>query len=131
MHMQRDVVIEWVVKNETCEQTKANTSAYACGTNADCTYPESGQGYRCSCNDGFEGNPYLQEGCQDIDERKVEGKNPGQEGTSENMIGNYKCRCPLGNFASFLVLLVAIGIEKTTTFEVAFNQKTNEGLILT
>ncbi|KAJ6765713.1 hypothetical protein OIU79_021820 [Salix purpurea] len=93
-----DVVIEWVVKNETCEQTKANTSAYACGTNADCTYPESGQGYRCSCNDGFEGNPYLQEGCQDIDERKVEGKNPGQEGTSENMIGNYKCRCPLGKY---------------------------------
>ncbi|KAL9391107.1 hypothetical protein Peur_015027 [Populus x canadensis] len=92
-----DVVIEWVVKNETCEKAKANQSAYACGTNANCTYPESGQGYRCSCNEGFEGNPYLQEGCQDIDECKVL-KNPCKEGTCENVIGDYKCRCPRGKY---------------------------------
>uniref|UniRef100_A0A6N2LN57 Protein kinase domain-containing protein n=1 Tax=Salix viminalis TaxID=40686 RepID=A0A6N2LN57_SALVM len=47
-----DVVIEWVVENKTCEQAKANTSAYACVRNADCTYLTSGQGYRCSCNEG-------------------------------------------------------------------------------
>ncbi|KAB5514814.1 hypothetical protein DKX38_028720 [Salix brachista] len=61
-----DVVIEWVVENKTCEQAKANTSAYACGANAYCTYAESGQGYLCSCNKGFEGNPYLKEGCQGV-----------------------------------------------------------------
>ncbi|KAB5561597.1 hypothetical protein DKX38_006554 [Salix brachista] len=112
-----DVVIEWVVEKKTCEQAKADPSAYACGTNAYCTYPEINQGYRCSCNEGFEGNPYLKDGCQDKDECKVEGKKPCQEGTCENTIGNYKCWCPIGNFATFLVLLAAIGVEETTTFE--------------
>ncbi|KAJ6765708.1 hypothetical protein OIU79_021815 [Salix purpurea] len=105
-----DVVIEWVVENKTCEQAKANTSAYACGANADCTYPESGQGYRCSCNDGFEGNPYLKEGCQDKDECKVEGKKPCQEGTCENTIGNYKCRCPIGKYGDGKIGCKGVGI---------------------
>ncbi|KAB5514809.1 hypothetical protein DKX38_028715 [Salix brachista] len=103
-----DVVIEWVVKNETCEQAKANTSAYACGANADCTYPEIDQGYRCSCNRGFEGNPYLKEGCQDINE--CEGKNPCQEGTCTNTIGDYKCRCPLGKHGDGKTRCTGIGI---------------------
>jgi len=34
-------------------------------------------------------------------------------------------------FASFLLLLAAIGVEETTTLEVAFDRKANEGLILT
>ncbi|KAG5248085.1 wall-associated receptor kinase [Salix suchowensis] len=105
-----DVVIEWVVENKTCQQAKANASAYACGANADCTYPEIDQGYRCSCNEGFEGNPYLKEGCQDIDECKVEGKNPCQEGTCKNTIGNYTCQCPLGKYGDGKTRCIGVGI---------------------
>ncbi|KAG5248075.1 wall-associated receptor kinase [Salix suchowensis] len=92
-----DVVIEWVVENKTCEQAKANTSAYACGANANCTYPESDQGYRCSCNEGFEGNPYLKDGCQDIDEC-MDPKKYSCQGRCKNTFGDYTCRCPLGMY---------------------------------
>ncbi|KAJ6708182.1 WALL-ASSOCIATED RECEPTOR KINASE 2-LIKE [Salix viminalis] len=105
-----DVVIEWVVENKTCDLAKVNTSAYACGTNAYCTYPEIDQGYRCSCNEGFEGNPYLEDGCQDKDECKVEGKKPCQEGTCENTIGNYKCRCPIGKYGDGKIGCKRVGI---------------------
>ncbi|GKV54030.1 hypothetical protein SLEP1_g60540, partial [Rubroshorea leprosula] len=44
---------------------------------------------------GFTGNPYLLNGCQDIDECKEPNKYPCQ-GTCHNTIGNYTCDCPLG-----------------------------------
>ncbi|KAG5248090.1 wall-associated receptor kinase [Salix suchowensis] len=101
-----DVVIEWVVENKTCEQAKADARAYACGANTNCT--EIDQGYRCSCNKGFEGNPYLKEGCQDIDE--CQGEKPCQEGTCKNTIGDYKCRCPLGKYGDGKIGCKGVGI---------------------
>ena len=59
-----NVVIEWVAQNETCEYARANKSSYACGINTNCYYSDNGEGYRCACNAGFEGNPYLEQGCQ-------------------------------------------------------------------
>ncbi|KAF2322352.1 hypothetical protein GH714_012678 [Hevea brasiliensis] len=92
-----DVVVEWVVREETCEkaQSRSNTSEYACGDNTNCTFSENGMGYRCLCREGFTGNPYLQQGCQDIDECKEPEKYPC-EGSCKNTIGNYTCSCPLG-----------------------------------
>ncbi|KAJ6671698.1 hypothetical protein OIU85_015442 [Salix viminalis] len=90
-----NVVIEWVAETETCEKAQANASSYACGINTNCSYSDNGKGYRCSCNAGFVGNPYLKDGCQDIDECKDPEKYPCQ-GKCRNTIGDYECKCSLG-----------------------------------
>ncbi|KAJ6906644.1 hypothetical protein NC652_024150 [Populus alba x Populus x berolinensis] len=90
-----NVVIEWVAQNETCEEAQANKSSYACGINTNCYYSDNGQGYRCACNAGFEGNPYLEQGCQDIDECK-DPETYTCHGKCHNTMGDYECKCSLG-----------------------------------
>ncbi|KAJ0079309.1 hypothetical protein Patl1_22926 [Pistacia atlantica] len=92
--MKSNITIEWVAKEETCEAGK-NSSDYACGREARCVYSKNVQGYRCLCKEGFRGNPYLPEGCEDVNECE-EPENYPCEGTCKNTLGNYTCSCPLG-----------------------------------
>ncbi|XP_065866440.1 wall-associated receptor kinase 3-like [Euphorbia lathyris] len=89
-----DVVIEWVAREETCEEAQSNSNSF-CGSNTNSSYSENGNEYRCVCKDGFTGNPYLPQGCQDIDECKEANKYPCQ-GSCKNIIGSYTCKCPIG-----------------------------------
>ena len=59
------VVLDWAVGNETCEDAKRNSTSYACiAKNSTCYASNNGGGYRCNCPSGFEGNPYLVDGCK-------------------------------------------------------------------
>ncbi|XP_038718689.1 wall-associated receptor kinase 2-like [Tripterygium wilfordii] len=95
-HVSSNAVIEWVVSNKTCEEAQANSSRYACGRHTNCTYYyENIKGYRCLCKEGFRGNPYLPDGCKDIDECK-QPERYKCEGRCKNTNGNYTCHCPVG-----------------------------------
>ncbi|GKD67986.1 wall-associated receptor kinase 2-like protein [Tanacetum coccineum] len=81
------VVLDWVIAPDGNCSGQANK----CKGKSHCYDVDSG-GYRCRCNQGYEGNPYLDQGCQDIDECKDPGKYPCH-GICINTPGNYTCKC--------------------------------------
>ncbi|CAN6362146.1 unnamed protein product [Urochloa humidicola] len=52
-------------------------------------------GYVCRCHHGYQGNPYLKRGCQDINECKLSGTYKCY-GNCTNLPGTYLCQCPKG-----------------------------------
>ncbi|XP_021860593.1 wall-associated receptor kinase-like 8 [Spinacia oleracea] len=89
------VVFYWPVGNVTCE-TARKTGEYLCKGNSTCDDKLYQEGYRCQCNPGFEGNPYLHD-CQDIDECADGNQNSCKKpALCVNTRGSHNCKCPKG-----------------------------------
>ncbi|XP_076896822.1 wall-associated receptor kinase 2-like [Bidens hawaiensis] len=88
------IVLDWAIGTMSCAQANGTTD-FACKySNSTCvdSAREAG-GYRCECKQGYEGNPYLYPGCQDINECDVVNL---CYGVCKNNSGNYTCNCEEG-----------------------------------
>ncbi|KAG2604472.1 putative wall-associated receptor kinase-like 16 isoform X2 [Panicum virgatum] len=97
------VILNWAVGNETCDIARKKNGSYAClSTSSMCVDSSRGSGYLCNCIKGYEGNPYLPHGCQDIDECAT--NKPPCAGCI-NIPGSFYCPSP----RSLNVVALAVG----------------------
>ncbi|CAL4906930.1 unnamed protein product [Urochloa decumbens] len=89
------VWLDWAIRdNLSCEDAK-KAESYACvSANSECRDSYNGPGYVCNCSMGYQGNPYVVNGCTDINE--CEHKEYPCQGICENTSGSYECKCPSG-----------------------------------
>ncbi|CAO2207078.1 unnamed protein product [Urochloa humidicola] len=91
------LVLDWVVGKEACHEAVRNTTAYMCvSSNSECVDSSNGPGYLCNCSRGYDGNPYVPDGCQDVNECDgTRFKYPcSVAGTCVNTAGGFLCSCP-------------------------------------
>ncbi|XP_019189155.1 PREDICTED: wall-associated receptor kinase 2-like [Ipomoea nil] len=85
--------IDWSIGNLSCAKVKKTI----CGHNSYCANSTRGEGYLCRCSHGYQGNPYLPSGCQDIDECESQKENMCPKNADcVNIPGSYYCTCRQG-----------------------------------
>ncbi|CAL9148086.1 unnamed protein product [Musa hybrid cultivar] len=88
--------VDWAIRNETCEEAQRDITSYACiSEHSECLNSSNGPGYLCNCSSGYQGNPYVARGCQDINECDDKDRYPCL-GICKNTVGSYDCSCPPG-----------------------------------
>ncbi|KAG0536409.1 hypothetical protein BDA96_03G061300 [Sorghum bicolor] len=104
-YMSFSLVLRWAVK-QGFTALPGNLSGQCPGdiTSSICKSKDSfcrqeNEGFTCHCNTGYQGNPYIADGCKDVDECS---SNTTKRCFSvcKNLPGTFKCQCPLGTLGN-------------------------------
>ncbi|CAL5011945.1 unnamed protein product [Urochloa decumbens] len=79
------VVLDWVIGKTSCGGTCVSTNSFC---------NKTGGGYVCQCENGYRGNPYVVDGCTDINECVLQETKC--YGVCTNLQGSFSCVCPRG-----------------------------------
>ncbi|KAE8769564.1 Wall-associated receptor kinase 4 [Hordeum vulgare] len=94
-------VLDWAIRGRRGDSSPSCTEAatmpdYVCVSNhSKCVNSTNGPGYFCNCTQGYEGNPYLPNGCTNIDECARPEQFPCH-GVCHDTEGSYECKCRPG-----------------------------------
>ncbi|KAM3346410.1 hypothetical protein ACQJBY_020777 [Aegilops geniculata] len=100
-HRKMPMRLDWAIRDSnvnstaslTCSQA-ANRPGYTCvSEHSECVDSTNGPGYFCNCTEGYDGNPYLDKGCTNINECE---RNYSCNGIYHDTEGSYSCICHSG-----------------------------------
>ncbi|KAG8499391.1 hypothetical protein CXB51_005970 [Gossypium anomalum] len=89
------ITLDWKIGNRSCNEANMDVNNFACKEYSKCVDSENNSGYLCKCLEGYVGNPYLPNGCQDINECESMSPCNGMARCT-NLPGTYNCSCPVG-----------------------------------
>ncbi|TKW01949.1 hypothetical protein SEVIR_8G212100v4 [Setaria viridis] len=96
------LVLDWSIRDGvSCQAPPKDAGASATSTapacisrNSFCVNATQGPGYLCNCSKGYMGNPYVTDGCININECSSTTNGPcGMYSTCEDTDGDYNCKC--------------------------------------
>jgi Wall-associated kinase len=60
------IQLDWAIGNKSCEDSRKDVASFVCKNNSFCYDSPAMPGYLCNCTPGYQGNPYVKDGCTGI-----------------------------------------------------------------